>query len=580
MTTFMTPSPPRMGSAPLRSVVLLAAFLLLGCSVSSRPDAESNTPDEIDGPAWFEDVSDRVGLDFVHDPGATDTYFMPQSMGSGCAFLDFDGDGLLDIYLLQDAGPDSRSVNRLYRQLPDHTFQDVTAGSGLDVAGHNRGVAVGDVNNDGRPDVLLTQYGGIKLFLNRGGGHFEDITAESGLFNPLWSMSAAFLDYDRDGWLDLVVVNYLDYDPKAECRAPDGQLDYCGPNSFPGVCSKLFHNQGARPTAQVRFEDVSFAAGLGRLPGPGLGVVSADFNGDGWLDIFVANDGQPNRLWINRRDGTFADEAMSRGVAYTVMGSAFAGMGVAVGDVNNDGLLDFFVTHLGIETNTLWKQGPRGQFCDETRRSGLANPRGHGTGFGTLLADFNNDGALDLALVNGRVIRGGSADDTSLGFWQPYAERNQFFVNDGTGKFQDRSAANPALCGHWNVGRGLAQGDFDNDGAPDLLVTTLGGRARLLRNVTPERGHWLKVRAIDPQRKRDAYGAEVLVRAGGRDYLRLISSAESYLCGSSPIAHFGLGAAAQVDSLLVTWPDGVREEFPGGAADRPIELCRGEGRTP
>ena len=511
---------------------------------------------------------------------------MPQSMGSGCAFLDLDNDGLLDLYLLQDAGPDSKSVNRLYKQLPDHTFQDATDTSGLDVAGYNRGVAVGDVNNDGLPDVLLTQYGAIKLFVNLGGGRFEDVAAESGLLNPLWGMSAGFLDYDRDGWLDLVVVNYLDYYPKATCRAPDGQPDFCGPNQFPGVCSKLFHNESGRQAAdrsrktRLCFADVSFAAGLGRLAGPGLGVACADFDGDGWPDIFVANDGQPNRLWINRRDGTFADEAVSRGVAYTAMGTAFAGMGVALGDVNNDGLFDVYVTHLGIETNTLWKQGPRGQLRDETRRSGLANPHGHGTGFGTLLADFNHDGALDLALVNGRVVRGGPAKDPSLGFWETYAERNQIFVNDGTGRFRDRSEANPAFCGHWNVGRGLAQGDFDNDGAPDLLVSTIGGRARLLRNVAPERGHWLKVRAFDPRTKRDAYGAEVRVSAGGRDYLRLINPAESYLCSSSPLAHFGLGGGAEVESILVIWPDGVRERFPGGTADRLLELRRGEGRAP
>jgi enediyne biosynthesis protein E4 len=562
--------------------ILLGVF---GCS-PAEPTPSAIAPDQTDGPAWFKDVSDHAGLDFVHDPGPTGSYFMPQSMGSGCAFLDFDGDGLLDIYLLQDAGPDSKSVNRLYRQVSGGKFQDVTAGSGLGVPGYNRGVAVSDVNNDGLPDVLLTQYGGIKLFVNLGGGRFKDVTTESGLVNPLWGMSAAFLDYDRDGWLDLVVINYLDYDPKKECHSPGGKQDYCGPNTFPGICSKLFHNLGptkasdGKLAAPVRFEDVSFAAGLGRLPGPGLGVVCADFDGDGWTDIFVSNDGQPNRLWINRHNGVFADEAVSRGVAYTAMGSAFAGMGIAPGDVNNDGLLDLFVTHLGSETNTLWKQDPRGEFRDITRLSGLAAARGHGTGFGTLMADFNNDGAVDIALVNGRVVRGGPARDSGLGFWETYAERNQFFVNDGTGIFHDRSAANPALCGEWNVGRGLACGDFDNDGAPDLLVSTLGGRARLLRNVTPDRGHWLKVRARDPKWKRDAYGAEVRVQAGGRQQLRLLNPAESYLCSSSPIAHFGLGTATRVESILVTWPDGVRELFRGGAADRLIELRRGEGHAP
>jgi hypothetical protein len=588
-----------------------ALWTLFGCAASPPTTAEREAAEESAGPSWFEDWTDHARIDFVHDPGPTGPCFMPQSMGSGGAFFDFDGDGLLDVYLLQGAGSDSRSVNRLYRHLPDHTFQDVTAGSGLDVAGFNTGVAIGDVNNDGLPDVLLTQYGGIKLFLNRGGGRFEDITAASELINPLWAMSAAFVDYDRDGWLDLVVVNYVDYDPKRGCTAPDGRPDFCGPNQFPGTCSKLFRNCGraapltpdpsapkwgrgeeegkplaplrgekGRDDGVVRFEDVSFASGIGRVPGPGLGVVCADFNGDGWPDIFIANDGQPNRLWINGHDGTFRDEAVSRNVACTAMGRSYAGMGVALGDVNNDGLLDLYVTHLNIETNTLWRQHRPGEFLDATQQTGLLATRWRGTGFGTLMADFNNDGALDLAVVNGRVFRGGPARDPGLGFWETYAERNQLFANDGSGAFRDLSPANPALCGHWNVGRGLAQGDFDNDGGQDLLVCSIGGRVRLLRNAAPQRGHWLKVRAVDPRLHRDAYGAEVRIRAGGRQHVRLVNPGESYLSSSSPLVHFGLGVANQVDSLQVTWPDGLCEKFPVGGVDRTVELRRGEGCKP
>jgi hypothetical protein len=577
----------------LAAALVGLSLALLGCSSptsSSGRDVDAGPPPEDEpasGPAWFEDVTDRVGLDFVHDPGKLGSYFMPEMMGSGAAFIR-DGDGTLYVYLLQNAGPGSKSINRLFKWEPDGKlgrFRDVTEGSGLGVAGWNMGVAVGDVNNDGLPDVLLTQYGGVKLFLNKGGGKFEDVTKESGLDNPLWACSAAFLDYDRDGLLDLVVVNYVDYDPKLECFSARGERSYCTPARFRGTSSKLFHNIGPGPgtdgkPARVRFEDVSFKSNIGRLPGPGLGVVCADFDGDGWPDIFVANDGEPNRLWINKHDGTFEDQAASRNVAYTAMGKAFAGMGVAVGDTTNSGMLDLYVTHLTSETNTLWRQGPRGRFRDRTLEAGLTATRWRGTGFGSLMADFDCDGALDIAVVNGRVLHGGPARNTGLGFWETYAERNQLLANDGSGKFRDLSTFNKALCGRWNVARGLACADIDGDGGPDLLVTAVGARARLFRNVAPDRGHWLKVRAVDPAVKRDAYGAEVRVKAGGVERLRVVNPAESYLCSSDPVAHFGLGKAEEVEPIRVLWPDGVAEVFPSGPADRERVLKKGEGRRP
>jgi hypothetical protein len=588
----MTPSLRRAGWILLS---VTPALLLVACRSQTTPsvDIRAALEEDCSGPVWFEDVTDAVGLDFVQNPGPTGDYLMTQANGSGCAFIHEQVDGKDNLYLyLLNNGPDPKSVNRLYLRTPEGRFKDVTAGSGLDVAGYNEGVAIGDVNNDGLPDVLLTQVGGVKLFLNRGNGRFEDVTSAAGLSNAQWGTSAAFLDYDRDGWLDLILVNYVDYDPKVKCPTARGAPEFCGPARFPGTCSKLYHNLGAtpgpdgKPGVGVRFADVSFDTNIGVKPGPGLGVICADFNGDGWPDIFISNDGQPNHLWISYRhpDGRiyFKEEAASRGVAYTSMGRVFAGMGIALGDVDNKGLFDLFVTHLGQETHTLWKQGPkRGEFFDHTVEAGLTNLRWRGTGFGTLMADFNLDGFVDLAIVNGAVLQGGAARGTNPGFWEPYAERNQLLANDGTGKFRDLSGSNKAFCGRWNVARGLACTDFDGDGAPDLLITCVGDRARLFRNVAPDRGHWLKVRAYDPRWRRDAYGAEVRVRVGGKELLRLVNPAESYLSSGSPLAHFGLGKAEQVDSILVTWPDGpveeADEEFPGGPVDRTLVLKRGSG---
>jgi len=564
------PKPSRAGSK-VRLVLFL--LFLAGCAGNRIEKNQLATG------GWFEDITASSGLDFIHDPGPTGRYFMPQSMGSGAACLDFDGDGWLDIYLLSFGGPDAKTTNRLFRQNTPGHFIDATDGSGLALSGYYHGVASGDVNNDGKPDLLLTGFGTFKLMLNAGNGKFTDATAAAGLNNLSWGSSAALIDLDRDGWLDIFVVNYLDYDPKVDCKSPEGISDFCGPNSFTGTTSKLFRNAGK---AVAQFTDISLDSGIGTLRGPGLGVTVADYDGDNWPDLFVSNDGQPNRLWINQRNATFKDEAVSRGVAFTSIGKAYAGMGIAQGDVDGDGLIDLYVTHLGSEQNNLWRQGPRGQFRDRTAESGLAMPRWRATGFGTLMADFNNDGHLDIVVVNGKVFRGGSARGTNLGFWETYAEKNQLFVNDGTGKFTDISPANDALCGYWNVARGLVCADFDNDGAPDLLIAPIGDRARLLKNVAPNRGNWLKVRAFDPKLDRDTYGAEIVVKTESRELLRVLSPAESYLSSNSAVAHFGLGKASHIQEIRVKWPNGQpgsTEIFPGGPVNQNIVLRRGEGKS-
>jgi hypothetical protein len=559
------------------------AAVLVWFSLRPAPPAAPEKHEGKAGPAWFADVTDEVGLDFVHDAGDLTLYQTSQINGSGVALFDFDGDGRLDLYLLTHGGRNSRSINHLYKNMPDGTFKDVTEGSGLGIAGFCTGVAIGDVNNDGWPDVLVSQKGGVRLFLNNGDGHtFTDVTEEAGLKNPLWATSANFVDYDRDGWLDLVVVNYLESDPTWVCHGLTTKRDYCGPSLFPGTVSKLFRNlgrtAGKAPVGSVRFQDVTVQAGLARASGPGLGVYCADFNGDGWPDIFIANDGKPNHLWINQKNGTFVEEALAHGLALDAVGQAQANMGVAVGDVDGDGLFDVYVTHLVSEHNTLWRQGPRGKFRDQTSAAGLLHSGWRGTGFGTLLGDFDNDGWLDLAVVNGRIERGSTTPNPAVGeHFSEYTERNQLFRNLGQGKFRDVSEQNGAFCGTPNVARGLARGSLNNDGGLDLVLTTVANRARLYRNVAPARGHWLLVRALDPRLDRDAYGAEVRVRVGDRRWLRIINPGDSFQCSSDPRAHFGLGESARFDAVHVLWPDGLAEVFPGGAANRLLVLRRGEG---
>lgn len=531
------------------------------------------------GPAWFADATDEWGITFTHDAGKLDDYWMPRINGSGVAIFDCDGDDKLDLYFLNFGGPESKSVNRLYRNLGGSKFQDITEGSGLSIAGHNTGVIVGDVDNDGRPDVVVTQYNGVKLFRNLGSGKFADVTAESGLKNPLWATSANLFDYDRDGWLDLVIVNYVDYNASLNCPDQAGRKEYCGPHLFPHTVSKLFRNLGSKD-GQPKLEDVTVKAGLAAAPGPGLGAYCADFNGDGWPDIFIANDLKANHLWINQKNGTFKEEAFTRGIALDAMGQAQSGMGIAAGDADNDGLFDIYVTHLGSEKNTLWTQGPkRGEFTDRTARSGLLASSWRGTGWGTVFCDFDRDGWLDLTVANGSVSRSTEDPEHALGeHFSRYGQRNQVFKNDRTGKFTDVSKDNPALCEKKNTSRGLAIGDLDGDGAPDLVITNIAHRARVYRNIANPSGRSIRVRAIDPRLSRDAYGAEVTLVAGTLKQFRIVNPGDSFQSCSDSALYFGLGENAMYDSISVLWPDGLRESFPGGNAGGTRILKRSDGQ--
>ncbi len=551
--------------------------------------------------AYFTEATFEMGLDFMHDAGPVGDYFFPQIMGAGCALLDVDQDGDLDLFFVNSAArpanfkpqPGRAATHRLYLQDGAGQFRDATAGSGLETSDTGMGVAAGDVNNDGFPDLYVSNYGPDRLFLNRGDATFRDVTLAAGIDNPLWGASCSFLDYDRDGWLDLVVVNYVAYDVDHACITPRGDQDYCHPQNFSGTPAKLYHNEtGAVQVAsgrrdRVRFRDVSLPAGIASLRGPGLGVVCADFSGDGWPDIFVANDSAPNFLWVNQRDGTFRDEAVQRGVATDAQGRAQANMGIALGDLNADGRGDLFVTHLSGEANALYLSHGRGSFEEAAALKGLADAGFPYTGFGTALIDLDHDGDLDLAVVNGRVLRSRPAMNAGANrrappdFWTPYAEPNQLFLNDGSGRFDEASSPLEPLTNRREIGRGLSAGDIDNDGDVDLLVTYTAGPARLFRNEAPKRGHWLLVRVVDPAHGgRDDCGAVVTLTAGGRTWRRWLNPGGSYLSSGDPRVHFGLGPAAAFDSLTIAWADSRIEEFPGGDVDRLITLTRGRGHAP
>lgn len=567
------------------AIVLVLAGTGSGCHKSDEPaptPPARATPVAAPAPAWLQDVTEKTGLNFTHDVGPVGTYFMPESLGSGAAIFDFDSDGLMDLFLLQNAGTNSTSRHQLFHHENDGRFLAVSAGSGLDLPGRGMGVAIGDVDNDGKPDVFITEFDKVRLFHNRGSGRFAEITREAGLDNPHWGMSAAFFDYDRDGWLDLIVINYVDYSHSNKCQDPQGRPMYCGPSGFPGTISRLFHNVAGRGGG-IRFEDVTMSAGLGKLAGPGLGVVCADANGDRWPDVFIANDGHVNWLLINQQNGTFKEEAAQRGIAYNEMGVVQANMGIAIGDANGDGLFDILVTHLSTETHALWKQGPRGYFQDRTASSRVAASTWRGTGFGTVFSDLNSDGAQDLIVVNGGIKRL-TIDSAPHGkanhdpFWNGFEQRNQIFANNGKGVFTDGSAANLAFSGTAAVSRGLAVGDLDNDGGPDLVVTRIAAPARIYGNVAP-RGHWLTVRVVDPALGgRDAYGAEVTITTTDRRQTAWVNPSQSYLCSNDPRAHFGLDSATKVEGINVVWPDGSEEQFPGVAADQFITLRKSAGQ--
>ena len=576
-----------------------ACSLLAACLAACGP--ETGVPPVADGEpappadagvAWFVDRAAEVGLEFVHFNGMTGRFYQPEMAGPGAGLFDYDNDGDLDAYLVQgellgDGAPllpppaDQPPGDRLYRNDLEIAaeaerslrFTDVTDEAGIAAHGYGMGMAAGDIDNDGWIDLYLTRFGRNRMLRNRGDGTFEDVTERSATGDPAWGVPASFFDYDRDGRLDLFVGNYLSYTlaGHTQCYDRAGAPDYCAPETSRPHPDVLYRNRG-----DGTFEDVTAAAGLGREFGPALGSATADFDGDGWTDLFVANDQRENQLWMNQGDGTFVNRALAAGAALGAGGNAKADMGVDAGDFDNDGDEDLFITELSGQGSTLYVNDGAGLFRDRSAALGIRAPSLPYTGFGTAWIDIDNDGWLDLVAVNGAVV----LNFETFGPDNPFAldQRNQVFRNLGGARFEAETDRAGAVFELSEVSRGAAFGDVDNDGDTDILMANAAGPVRLLLNQVGNRRHWIGLRLLDPETRRDAVGARVaVVRPDGTTLWRRARADGSFASANDPRVLVGLGDSAGVSRVRVFWPDGEVEEWTDLPANRYTTLTRGTG---
>ncbi len=552
---------------------------LAGCVRSPQPAADIVGP----RPGLFQNVTDRAGITFRHSNGDSGRYLYPETFGGGCAFLDYDADGWQDVLLLScgkiNASAASRPINlALYHNNGNGTFTDVTRGSGLDrPLGYAQAVAVADYDNDGYPDVFVAGYGGCHLFHNRGvqlPGHpqFDDVTEAAGVSDtqagPRWASGAAWGDYDGDGRLDLVVIHYAVWTPDTDkrCPRPDGSPGYCVPTVYSGDGLLLYHNDGGG-----RFSDVTHQAGLAQIRGRGLAVSWLDYDGDGREDIYVANDLDRNFLLRNNGHGAFAETAVAAGVAFGADGHAASGMGIALGDYDHSGRESLFITNINGEQYSLFHNEGRGQFTFATDLAGLAAATLYHTGWGVAFMDFDRDGWVDLLAANGNVHRYVAQDFPGM----TYEEPKGLYRNTGRGTFADVSSQGGDLTTP-RAARGMAIGDFDNDGRLDALCVNRDDRADLFKNTSPDSNHWINIDLRGVRSNRDAAGAKVWISAGELRQFAELHLQSSYASTSDRRLFFGLGQAKRVDRLAIRWPSGTRQVLTDLPGDRFITMTEGK----